>query len=226
MANNREVAGIGIYDEAIAQAIESWLKPSVKANQGTGLKVLRPNETAELFKMTDDMREDRMLTLPLIGLSREPAIELLAPNKQPRSYAGPSFQQTKDSKALILNSIDARITYQIDVYTKTFAAGDEYVRDLVFKFVNHPELFVTLTLNGVEYTHNFTMRLASTIEDNSDVPQRLFRDQFTRWTLRLVVDDARLWSIPMKRRYNIKGVVFEVLNKDGDVEEEDEIEIG
>jgi hypothetical protein len=43
----------------------------------------------------------------------------------------------------------------------------------------------------------------STIEDTSDVPQRLFSGQFTRWTIRLNIDDAYLFSVPVETSWSI-----------------------
>ena len=34
------------------------------------------------------------------------------------------------------------------------------------------------------------------VEDNSDIPERLFKTQFTRWTLSVTIDDAYLFSAP------------------------------
>ena len=43
----------------------------------------------------------------------------------------------------------------------------------------------------------------STVEDTSDIPQRLFSGQFTRWSIRLTIDDAYLFSAPVEKNWSM-----------------------
>ena len=54
---------------------------------------------------------------------------------------------------------------------------------------------------------------ASTVEDNSDVPQRLFSDQFVRWTIRFTIDDAYMFSLPYKDNVYITDTNYEIIEK-------------
>ena len=47
--------------------------------------------------------------------------------------------------------------------------------------------------------------MASTVEDNSDIAQRLLPDQFTRFTFKLYIDDAYLFSVPIKENTRVDG---------------------
>lgn len=68
---------------------------------------------------------------------------------------------------------------------------------------------ITLPYNNTNWTHNSNVILDGNISDNSDIEQKLFGDQFTRWTMGLEINDAYLFSIPKQ-----KNVVLEI----GDVE--------
>lgn len=193
---------IKLYDDAIVEFIKSWSDKK--------LKIMKPNEVAEFFQMTDDQREDKILTLPLLMLSREPNITILGNKMQPRSYNGDRmYGNSADDKTALLNSVDISVSYQLDIFTKNFDECDEYVRDLIFKFLNHPKLTIVVPYNNINYTHTFTMWLDQEVEDNTDIPQRLFKGQFTRFTLKINVDDAKIWSVPVKNNYKIKEIIYE-----------------
>lgn len=36
------------------------------------------------------------------------------------------------------------------------------------------------------------------VQDNSDIPERLIAGQFTRFTIGITVDDAYIWSVPIR----------------------------
>ena len=197
---------IKLYDDAIVAFIQSWSDKK--------LKILKPDQVARLFQMTDDQRKDEMLTMPLLMLSREPSITILSDKMQPRTFDGPKvvIDEEKD-KTSRLNSVDVELRYQIDIFTQKFDEGDEFVRDLIFKFLNHPRLTITVPYNSVNYTHTFSLSLDNPVEDNSDIPQKLFDDQFTRWTLKIIVDDAKVWSVPVNKNYRIKEIIYDELDK-------------
>lgn len=218
---------INLYDEAIATLIESWITSD--SSQQT-IHVMRPNEVAEFFKMTDDQRSDMMLKLPLIMLSRKPEVVIRDNNIQPRTYSGQNVFIKQNGKQVgLLNSVGVDLEYQIDIFTKEFVQGDEYLRDFIFKLINHPSLTIRIPYNAnkiqKELSHTFTLSMSNVAEDNSDIPERAFKDQFTRWTLTFKVDDAYLWSLPFKNVPKVKEVVFESITLQKDTEIEEKIDI-
>ena len=52
--------------------------------------------------------------------------------------------------------------------------------------------------------------MESDITDNSDIPEKKFPDQFTRWTIKLSIHDAFFFSIPEKKNAQLVGVQLEV----------------
>ena len=71
-------------------------------------------------------------------------------------------------------------------------------RDLIFNIINNPTLEVTIPYNEVNYKHYANLRLSDSVEDSSGIPERLDFAQFTRLTLNVFIDDAYLWSAPIK----------------------------
>ena len=193
---------VRLYDEAIVTKIKSWIKDDK-------LKVLKPDETSRLFQMIANMTNDKPITLPLIAISRSNEIEIENTNKKMMTYDGRMLDATID-KSLQIDAIPMILNYQIDIYCEDDKEADEYMRNFVFSIINHPKVRVILPYNQINYEHWSYMRLLSTIEDNSDVPLRLFPDQFARWTIRFTVDDAYLFSLPYKDNVHIEGYEIEI----------------
>lgn len=205
------------YDESLVEKIQEWINIP-------DLKVLGPNESAELFRIQADINKDKPLRLPLISLSRESTVELEYPHKKPMSFDGitlkalgpidkeleveiltnpakyPNWKIEKgkvdNTYSLVLNAIPMTLRYQLDIYTRKADEGDELVRNFVFNFINDPVGKIELPYNNVHWEHNYTVYLDENMSDNSDIPQRLFKDQFTRWTLGLSISPAYLFNIP------------------------------
>lgn len=207
---------VRFYDEALAKKIQGWVKdPS--------LKVLKPDEVTRLFRIKADEADDTAIKLPMIALSREPEIEVLVTGKRALSYDGVKLRMYNSSGAEInpgrafkLNAIPISLKYQLDIYTSRINEADEYMRNFVFNFVNYPNLTIEIPYNDCKITHESTIYLGNTVHDNSDIQQRLFPDQFTRYTLELTVDNAYLFSVPVKDNVSISSVTLNVLD-DGDV---------
>ena len=179
------------YDEALANKINSWIPKT----GGRDIKILKPDETQRLFEIEADERDDKPIQLPLIALSRDSSIELLHARKRPLSFDGKML--VSDGKhTLQLDAIPVALTYQIDIYTKHYDEGDELLRELIFKIVNNAQLTVSLPYNGQNMIQVCTMQLQNQIEDTSGISERLFSGQFTRWTMRLNIDGAYLYSLP------------------------------
>ena len=51
--------------------------------------------------------------------------------------------------------------------------------------------------------HDSNIRLASDVDDNSDVPERLISGQFKRYTIEIVIDDAYLFDVRVKDNISI-----------------------
>ena len=181
---------IRFYDEAIVKKITSWVKDS-------NMTILKPDEVTRFYQIVADNNNDKPLTLPLISIARTTEVRVLQTGKTPMSSDGMKLQATTVA-GQHLNAIPIEIGYQIDIYTKYYDEGDEYLRNFIFNIVNHPKLSITIPYNDANYVHNAYLMLDSTVEDNSDIEQRMFAGQFTRWTIRVLVNDAYLFSAPYK----------------------------
>lgn len=181
---------IRYYDEALANKIKAWVKDS-------SVTILKPDEVSRLFQMIADEKNDKPITFPLIALSREPDLEILSTNKKELSYDGARLN-ANEQMANQLNAIPIEIHYQLDIYTRLYTEGDEYLRNFIFNFINYPKLNIVIPYNGANIEHNSNVRILSTVTDNSDVKMKLSPDQFTRWTIKLTIDDAYLFSIPFQ----------------------------
>lgn len=180
---------IALYDASLTRKIQNWLP------EDTPLKVLSPKDSSRLFKMKSDMKNDEKITLPLISLSRDSDFDLLSPHKQPLTFDGKMTDATK-TYSYQLNAIPIKLRYQLDIYTRYEEEGDEFVREFIFQFINHPELKIDIPYNKTHYTHISNVMVESTVSDTSDIPQRLALDQFTRWTIGLEITDAYLFGVP------------------------------
>lgn len=195
---------IRYYDDALAIKLKKWIPDNSK------LRILKPNESKRLFETTADDNNDKPLKLPLIALSRSNDIELLLNVKNQRSYDGIKLLNgDANNPALLLNIIPIRVEYQLDIYTKTYTEGDEYLRNFLFKLINNPALVIDIPYNNTEIKHIANIRVLSTVSDSSDISERLFSGQFTRWTIQLEMQDAFLFSLPYKQNWRFDGFVIE-----------------
>lgn len=190
---------VNLYDEALAEKIQSWIP------EDQHLTILKPDQTAALFQMTLDKNYDQPIKLPLIALSRETQINILNTNKQVKTFDGVVIGKN-EKQSITLNAIPIQINYQLDIYTRHMAEGCDYLREFVFKFVNDPTLQINIPYYDVNLPHKSNMRLSNTINDNSDVPQKLFNDQFTRFTIYFYIDDAYMFNTPIKTNKTIEAI--------------------
>ena len=204
--------GARLYDEAIVSKIQKWIKDP-------NIHVLKPNETSRLLQMKADESSDH-LVLPFISLSRS-GYRVLNKNKQPKSFEGVTIRiydkegnLVNEGNAMKFNAIPIQLEYYLDIYTLDFEECDEYVRNFIFNFVNYPVSEVVIPYNDLNITHRFTIYLNEEIEDNSDIPERRFPDQFTRYTLKFTVDDAYLFSIPSKTNVSTESIQLNVRDKE------------
>lgn len=196
---------IRYYDEAIATKINSWLPK----NNNRQIKVLKPEETKRLFEIEADEKNDGAISLPLIALSRDSSIDMIYRGMNPMSYDGLLLDSDGDS-SIKLRGIPITLTYQLDIYTKRYDEGDEILREFVFKLMNKPQIVIELPYNNQHFKHVASIQLQGQIEDTSDIQQRLFSGQFTRWTIRFGIIGAYLFSIPIVNNVKIEGVELDV----------------
>ena len=112
-----------------------------------------------------------------------------------------------------MNIIPILPTYQLDIYTKTYEEGDEYVRNFLFKLINNPKLIIEIPYNDLNIKHVANIRVLETVSDTSDISEHLFPGQFTRWTIQMEIQDAFLFSIPYKNNWHFVIAETEVANE-------------
>ena len=188
---------VRLYDDALVKKFKNWVKDEK-------VRILAPDETLELFQKTANDKNDEPISLPIISLTRSREVDLDHPHKKMMTYDGMMLDATID-KSLQIDAIPMTLNYQLDIYTRYKYEADEYMRNFVFNLVNHPKVKVVLPYNDINYTHYSNIKLVPTIEDNSDVPNRLVSDQFTRWTISFTIDDAYLFSLPYTSNVQIVG---------------------
>ena len=202
---------IRYYDEALVDKIKRWVKDP-------NLQIIKPEESTRLFEMVADENKDQPLSLPLISISRDRSIEIINTQKQIKTFQG--FNQSdKESINIPANVIPINVGYQIDIYTKGMIEADEYVRNFVFNFINYPRMKINIPYNNLNVEHVVDLRLDSNIADNSDIKEHLFSDEFVRFTLKINLEGAYLFSLPKNQmatwasEEEIDEETGEVLNK-------------
>ena len=222
---------VSLYDKALYDKINAWVKDK-------RARVLAPDESLRLFQISADENKDKPVTLPLIALSRASNIEISYTHKRPLTFDGmmldhahvPEGLTEKEkeewfnklwddgkAKSIQLNAIPMVLNYQLDIYAKERKTIDEYVRNFVFNLVNNPKVTFVLPYNSVEYKHDSNVKVLSPIQDNSDIPSRLFSGQFYRYTIGLIIDDAYLFSAPIENTLSFGDYEVEIGN-DGEFE--------
>lgn len=181
---------VSIYDKALVSKIKKW-------TEKTNATILSPEQSTRLLEIISDENNDEPLKLPLIAISREGGYSLNSITKQPKTYGGMRLY-ADDGNVAQLNIIPITINYRIDIYTRYLIEADAYTREFIFNLINHPTIQIVVPYNGIEFPHNCTVYLRDTVEDNSDIPERLISGQFTRFTLRIYIDDAYLFDTSIK----------------------------
>ena len=176
---------VTLYDEALIRKIKFWVKDD-------NITILGVNESTDLFRYKLDQNNDQPLQLPIISLSREPRIEIVSTNKQPLSYDGYKIE-SENNKTNQLNAIPIKIRYQLDIYTRYDYENQEYVRNFIFNLINYPRLAIEVPYNDSKLIMNSYIHLDGEVNDNSDIPERLIRDQFRRQTISFTLD-AKLYD--------------------------------
>lgn len=181
---------IQYYDEAVYNKINGWVKDK-------NLMILKPEETTRLFQNIADKNEDRPITLPLIAISRESEITINNANKQPLTFDGMMLQANRNN-TLQLDAIPITLRYQLDIYTRRLVESSEYIRNFVFNLLNYPRIEIEIPYNNLKMKHYSNIRLDTSIVDNSGIKEKLFPDEFTRFTISFYIDDAYLFNAPIR----------------------------
>ena len=184
------------YDDALAGKLMKWTPTNLQ------LRVLKPDDTKRLMELKADDSRDKQLRLPFIALSRNNEIELLLNVKNPRSFDGLTLNKTEE-KTLQMNVIPVKLQYQLDIFAKTQVEAEQYVREYLFKLINNPTIKIVIPYNGQEIQQIANIKVLSNVADTSDIPQRLFVGQFTRWTIQLEILDAFLYNLPYRQNWKI-----------------------
>lgn len=178
------------YDDALLKKLKNW-------TQDTSIFLTGVNESTKLFSAIADSTNDKPIQLPLIALTRPGGFVIDDKYKQPKSYDGVTFAYNKQRSAK-LNSIKITIPYQIDIYARYQEEADEYIRNIVFNIINYPVVTIDIPYYDLGISHESNIRLASDVEDNSDIPERLISGQFKRYTIGINIDDAYLFDVRVK----------------------------
>lgn len=189
-----DIMSIRLYDEALLNKLKLWTKNS-------NAHVFSPSDTKRLFEVIADEFGDKPIRLPIICLRRNGGYRIQNTNKKPTTFDGLSIESVLGGKTKQLNNVPIEILYQIDIYTRYLDEADEYARNFVFNLINFNHLEVEIPYNDSKLKHSATLRIASDVEDNSDIPERLIEGQFTRFTLSVLVDDAYLWDVKYRDNY-------------------------
>ena len=176
---------VTLYDDALLRKLKFWIKDD-------NLTVLGVNESTDLFQYRLDKGDDKPLQLPIISLSRDPRIELKYTTKQPNTYDGLKIESSSN-KTTQLNFIPIVINYQLDIYTRYNYEAQEYVRNFIFNLINYPGFAIEIPYNDSKLIMKAYIHLDPEIQDNSDIPERLVRDSFSRQTISFRVD-AQLYD--------------------------------
>ena len=190
---------VGLYDKALTEKISKWVSDPK-------MTITSPDETRRLFQYRADIKNDAPIELPLIALRRGKSINVINTSKKPTTFDGYTLQ-ANEKNIMSMSNVPISLDYQIDIYTRYFSEADEYVRNFVFNIINYPTLDISVPYNDVNYVHTSNIRLVNDIEDNSDIPERLIPGQFTRFTIGITLDDAYLWSVPIRRNLTVETEV-------------------
>ena len=205
------------YDTALLNKLRYW-------TDKTNLAIYGPDDTKRLFEVIGTETCDSKIKLPILCLRRSGGYEILNINKRPLTYDG-KIAERDEGISTQFNAIPLQINYQLDIYAKFLQEADSYARNLVFNIINYPTMKIQIPYGKDSYlTHYANVRVASTVEDNSSIPERFVPGLFTRLTLSLNIDDAYLWDIRAKSDTELAyDGIFLIQNNEADDFTEEEL---
>lgn len=208
---------VNLYDQAVTDKINSWLPKA----RNKSIKVLSPDETARLFSIEADEKNDEPLSLPLVSISRDNTIEILQKTMTPMSFDGLMLDATT-KKTLQLDGIPININYQLDIYARFADEALYLVREFMFKLINNPQIVIELPYNNQHFKHISSLVMEEQIEDTSAISERLFPGQFSRWTLRFRVDGAYMFNLPYVDNVHMELGPIEIKNYNQEIYEKEQ----
>lgn len=173
---------VTLYDKALLRKIQYWVKDP-------NITILGVDQSTDLFKYRLDMNNDKPLSLPIISLSRDSNIVINSVNKKPLTYDGLKVE-SGNMKTNQLNAIPISIRYQLDVYTRYDEEAQEYMRNFIFNFINYPKVDLEIPYNNSKLIMNAYISIDNQYNDNSNIPEKLIRDQFSRQTLSFTLNGS------------------------------------
>lgn len=230
--------GVRFYDEAFIKKISKWVKDPalriLKPEESTRLFELTADRKEDATLTLPLIAVSRLKDIDILNTQKQPktfnglkirayaadGTELtgaeffnVLDNNQPRINT--NLTPTKDiGKIVSVNVIPIQISYQIDIYTKGMAEVDEYLRNFIFNLINYPKLTVSLPYNDIKFEHDSNISLERSFTDNSDIKEHLFADQFVRFTLKVTLSDAYLFSIPVREPVRVSKISIAVKTDD------------
>lgn len=190
------------YDEALLNKIKRWIRDD-------SLNIIGPSQAKDFFSYKADINNDKPIQLPTIVIRRLSPITVINTNRKPLSFDGAKDVINKD-KGAQLNAIPIQLNYQLDIYTRYFEESDEYIRNFIFNLINYPKVEIEIPYNNSNIKHESAIRISPDIEDNSDIPERLFEGQFTRRTISIYIDDAYLFDYKPRDVIRIENTDVEI----------------
>ena len=188
------------YDIALLNKLKYWTNK-------TNLAIYGPDETRRLFEVIGTETNDHKIKLPIICLRRNGGYEILNINKRPLTYGG-AIAARNNGTSTQFNAVPIQINYQLDIYAKYLQEADSYARNLVFNIINYPTMKIEIPYGTESYLEHYAnVRIASNVEDNSSIPERMVPGLFTRLTLLLNIDDAYLWDVRDRSDVEIDSTV-------------------
>ena len=190
---------LAIYDEALASKLKNWTEKS-------DIQIYTPEEAKTIFEVHADRNNDKPIKLPLICISRDGAYSISNTQEEPLSYDGMTLDADTE-KSIQLNAIPISFKYYIDVYARYLRDADEIVRNLVFNLINFSTISAKIVYNNMEIVQDSSLIIDSQVQDNSRIPERFVKGQFSKLTIGLSINNAYLWDIRVRDNYSIDAQI-------------------
>ena len=199
-----------LYDESLIARLRSLMSQILDDERPS----IIPSEKA----FTKSGHVDDEVALPFISVWRD-QVQLISMNRTITGYRqGKQMQLDEDDIITAFQYIPIRISYQLDVVTRTRQQNDELWRELVWYFTLYPNqsIEVEWEIDSVpqSQTIKYNVFLGEDIVDNSELMEFEERGQYYRSTLNLIVDEAQLFFL----RYDIPKTLtiqLQAIDNDG-----------
>lgn len=172
-----------IYDDAIIDDLRRL----------TGDERISIQPVNNVFRTVARMNNDDIV-MPLISLTRTGWSLISGRKNHMMKFDGTWAEYNpREDRYARLQAMPIRISYQLDVWTKTRKENDEILREIIWYYSTHPTLHVTIPY-GLNVDHVFNIFIDEDVEDNSDIVEHQNRGEYFRQTISIYTDDAYLWK--------------------------------